>query len=307
MELGGKYLGGLLGTAAGDAIGELAFRWPERERLEARIASEATLRYTDDTAMMLALAESLAADGAVDPQRLGEGFRRHFESEPWRGYGPGPPRIFAVVAETGVRYEQAARELYGGEGSLGNGAAMRVAPLGLCLHHVRDLYEHARRSALVTHAHPVGIDGAAVLAKAIGRLTAIAPGRLDAAELIAELIIYARTAPMAEALREVERCLRERTPPPEACARLGRGIAVHESLPFALYSVLTHPEDFRECLYCAVLHGGDRDTMGAMACAASGAYLGAEAIPREWREKIEKREWIESLARALHQRCMQLR
>jgi ADP-ribosyl-[dinitrogen reductase] hydrolase len=44
------------------------------------------------------------------------------------------------------------------------------------------------------------------------------------------------------------------------------------------------------------LNGGDADTLGAMACAISGAYLGAEAIPRAWREKLENRQAIEELA-----------
>ena len=53
-------------------------------------------------------------------------------------------------------------------------------------------------------------------------------------------------------------------------------------------------------LFCAILHGGDRDTLGAMACAVSGAYLGVEAIPQAWREKIENRQqmvWRSSLWR----------
>jgi hypothetical protein len=41
---------------------------------------------------------------------------------------------------------------------------------------------------------------------------------------------------------------------------------------------------------------GDRDTLGAMACAVSGAYLGVEAIPQAWREKIENGQHIEGLA-----------
>jgi poly(ADP-ribose) glycohydrolase ARH3 len=71
---------------------------------------------------------------------------------------------------------------------------------------------------------------------------------------------------------------------------------MHESLPFALYAFLHHPRSYEECLLCAILNGGDRDTLGAMACAVSGAYLGVEAIPQAWREKLEKREYIENLA-----------
>jgi len=71
---------------------------------------------------------------------------------------------------------------------------------------------------------------------------------------------------------------------------------VHESLPFALFSFLRHPKSFEDCLFCAILHGGDRDTLGAMACAISGAYVGIKAIPESWIEKLENRSYIEDLA-----------
>ena len=53
-------------------------------------------------------------------------------------------------------------------GSFGNGAAMRVAPVGLFFHADLDrLWEQARLSALPTRVHPLGIEGAQVLAMAV--------------------------------------------------------------------------------------------------------------------------------------------
>jgi len=70
-------------------------------------------------------------------------------------------------------------------------------------------------------------------------------------------------------------------------------------MPFAIFSFLNHPKSFVECLSCAILNGGDRDTLGAMACAISGAYLGVEATPPKWRQKLENGAHIEYLASAL--------
>jgi ADP-ribosylglycohydrolase len=75
---------------------------------------------------------------------------------------------------------------------------------------------------------------------------------------------------------------------------------VAESLPYALYSFLANRKSFRECVYCAVLHGGDRDTIGAMAGAFSGAYLGGKAIPKDWVSRVENREILEDLAKQLN-------
>ena len=82
----------------------------------------------------------------------------------------------------------------------------------------------------------------------------------------------------------------------DAAYQLGRSVAVHESVPFAVYSFLRYPESYRDCLFCAIHNGGDRDTLGAMACAISGAYLGIDAIDQKWVEKLENRSYIEELA-----------
>jgi poly(ADP-ribose) glycohydrolase ARH3 len=145
-QLWGKFLGCMLAGALGDAIGELAFSYPEAGRLRAAIAAAPVLRYTDDTAMAMGLAESLADRGDLDPHHLGRTFHRHFNREPWRGYASGPPTIFQLVEKSGLTYQEAARSLFGGQGSQGNGAAMRVAPLGLFLSSGCSVWPRPQRS-----------------------------------------------------------------------------------------------------------------------------------------------------------------
>ena len=135
IDLKSKYLGGMVGSALGDAIGELAVTCPQRDLLLSRLDQVSELRYTDDTAMAIGLSESIIKEGGINQQQLGETFKNNFEREPWRGYASGPPTIFSMVKRFGITYTEAARRMFGGSGSLGNGAAMRVAPLrrGLCL------------------------------------------------------------------------------------------------------------------------------------------------------------------------------
>ncbi len=77
-----------------------------------------------------------------------------------------------------------------------------------------------------------------------------------------------------------------------------------ESLSFAIYSFLRFPSSFEDCLYYAIMHGGDRYTLGAVAGAISGAYLGFEAIPPLWRMKLENREKIEKLTMELARKTL---
>jgi poly(ADP-ribose) glycohydrolase ARH3 len=295
-----KYLGGMIGSALGDAIGELAFRYRTKDDLRAQLEQLNELRYTDDTAMSIGLAESILTKGDIDQQDLGDTFRRNFSREPWRGYASGPPTIFSMVERHGVAYREAAKSLFGGEGSLGNGAAMRIAPLGLSFSESPDLYDKACLSASITHAHPVGMDGAAVQAKAVALAVKMDPREiLPFNEFIDTLIEFAKTPEIKEKVVLVKKLLAENGPPSIAAEQLGQTVAVHESIPFALFSFMRHSTSFEDCLFCAVLNGGDRDTLGAMACAISGAYVGIGSIPRDWIRKLENRPYIEDLAKRL--------
>jgi len=301
-KLESVFLGCMVGSALGDAIGELAFSYSAEKKLFAKVAALPVLEYTDDTAMSIGVAESLAELGRVDVHHLGETFRLNFEREPNRGYGAGPPMIFSLIRR-GFGYEEAAKRMFSGTGSFGNGAAMRVAPVGLFFHDNPGLSLNARTSAVVTHAHPLGIDGAVVLARAV----AIAAGldyrkRFPVRDFCNELHKAARTPEFKQLLKLVAELVINGSPASEAADVLGRGISAQESVPFAIFSFLKSPGSFEECLRNAVLSGGDRDTLGAMACAISGACLGIETIPSEWRSKLENRAYIEPLALKLLER-----
>jgi poly(ADP-ribose) glycohydrolase ARH3 len=297
LDIRSKFLGCMLGSAIGDAVGELAFRYPQKELLYSQVKQLHQLRYTDDTAMAIGIAESIIETKGIDQEDLGNRFRCNFNREPWRGYASGPPTVFSIKMQLGLTYSQAAQRLFNGTGSLGNGAAMRVAPVGLIFHHSPHLYEQACETAQVTHAHPVGMDGAAIQALCVAQAVRLDSGdQFQVKGFIKGLMETARTKEIGNKLRLVSQLLGEDVAPGEAIVQLGRTVAVQESMPFSLYSFLRHPKSFEECLFCAVLHGGDRDTLGAMACAISGAYLGIEAIPLSWRDKLENRTYLESLA-----------
>ncbi len=247
--------------------------------------------------MSMGLAESILKKGDLDEQDVGETFRRNYQKEPWRGYASGPPTIFSMVQRLGITYAEAARNLFGGAGSFGNGAAMRIVPVGLFFYDSPDLYVKACTSASVTHTHPLGKDGAAIQARAVSLAVRLDPKEsFPSSEFVDALIDFARTRELEEKVRLVKMSMIANTPPSLAAEQLGRTVAVHESLPFALYSFLRHPKSFEDCLFCATLNGGDRDTLGAMACAISGAYLGIRSIPESWRQKLENRPYIEDLA-----------
>ncbi len=299
-DLKSRFMGGMVGSALGDAIGELAFMFTQKDILRSELEQLSEVRYTDDTAMAIGLAESIIKAGGVDEQNLGETFADNFALEPWRGYASGPPTVFSMVEKSGISYGAAAKSLFGGQGSLGNGAAMRIVPVGLFFYDSKDIYEQACASARVTHAHPVGMDGAAVQAFAVSQAVKIDRQQEFPFETFMETLIgTAKTHEVRRKMELVRQLMAEDVQPDTAASNIGRTVAVHESMPFAIYSFLRHVLSFEDCLFCAIMNGGDRDTLGAMAGAISGAYLGINAIPQYWRQKLENLSYIKKLASVL--------
>lgn len=77
---------------------------------------------------------------------------------------------------------------------------------------------------------------------------------------------------------------------------LGGGWVAEETLAIAVFSVLRHINDFNACLICAVNHGGDSDSTGAVAGNIIGAILGYDAIPNYLKDNIQLKELILSMA-----------
>lgn len=285
--------GALLGTFTGDALG-MPFEGAEPaavpERLEMVDGRLPRGSYTDDTQMAIALAESLLEHGGVDEGALGRAFADAFD--PGRGYGEGTAEVLRLV-RSGVDPREAARSALGGKGSLGNGAAMRVAPVAVV--YARDagaLEAAARAGALVTHAHPLGVDAAVVQATAVA-------AALRGEDPLGVALEAATTPELRERLGSAVRLASARPEPAEVAEELGNGFAGYTSVPAAVYSAAVHAS-FEDAVTFAVRCGGDADTIGAMAGAIAGARSGASAIPARWADALEQgpkgRAHVEALA-----------
>ncbi len=302
FNLESKFLGGMIGSALGDSIGELAFYYNDRASLLEKLAQVSSLKYTDDTAMSIGLAESLlSTQGEIECQNLGKIFSINYFREPFRGYAIGPPTIFKIVRETGISYTEAAQSLFTGTGSFGNGAAMRITSIGLFFYDSPELYTETQRSAIVTHTHPLGVDGAAALSKAIALVVSETPQERGKnwLEYLGQIRNFVQTREFKLKINQIKELVSENALLLEAAQNLGTNITSLESVPFAIFAFLNNPYSFKKCLLNAVLIPGDRDTIGAMVGALLGSYLGIEKIPLTWCKKLENYQLIENLAKQL--------
>ena len=127
----GRALLSLHGLAIGDGIGEMMFSRPDKAH---RMITENDLPagpwwHTDDTEMAISIVEVLRLLGSENQDALARQFAWRYEREPDRGYGSGARRQLRMIVE-GAEWRVTSREAFGGQGSLGNGSAMRVAPVG---------------------------------------------------------------------------------------------------------------------------------------------------------------------------------
>lgn len=301
VALEDRFAGCLLGLAVGDALGaHFEGRSPEGIAQKYRRPQDlidrppyGELWYTDDTQMMIGVCETLIAHGEIDQDELARRFAENFE--PNRGYGRSAQLVLEAM-RVGDDHCLLAETLLPG-GSFGNGAAMRVAPIGLAFRDdLAKLWEQARLSSLPTHLHPLGIEGAQLLALAVA--LACKATTLDRRAFFEQLESFATWTEYAGPLSRAKQIQDRRD-----LALFGNGVAAADSVVTAIASFALTPDDYGATIGNVILLGGDTDTMAAMAGAISGAYLGIEAIPAHLIGLLETspkgRAYIAALAKDL--------
>jgi len=286
----------MIGSAVGDSIGVSIGKFvTEKEKVKIRLG-----RWTDDTHMMIGVAESLITNRGFNGEHMAYTFMRNYEMEPWRGYARGPPRVFRLI-RSGLSWREASKHLFGGMGSYGNGAAMRVAPVGLLYYdNPETLRSVAYEQSRITHAHPLGMEGAAIQAYAIALAVKSDPSRsLNPLDFLEELMHFTNNDVYRMKLKRIGDLLSVEADKLTIIKELGNGVEAHNSVPTAIYSFLKNADNFKDSVLYAISLGGDTDTIGAMTGAISGAYHGIEAIPEDWKRDLERREYIENLAERL--------
>lgn len=283
----------LQGLSCGDAFGERFFVHPDvaHSLITQRAVPSGPWRYTDDTAMAIAITETLEECGEIHPERMAENFGRRFIADPHRGYGPAMHSLLPKFADHPHHWKQLAPQLFKGSGSFGNGAAMRVAPIGAFFADDLDtLVKQAELSAMITHSHPEGIAGAIAVALAAALAWRHKNSPVSPADFLQQ--ICERT-PMSEVHLRTAKALAllENTTIEEAASALGTGaqVSAQDTVPFCLWAAASHLNHYEEAMWATVSGLGDRDTTCAIVGGIVVMSAGVESIPPSW---IKAREPI---------------
>jgi ADP-ribosylglycohydrolase len=243
---------------------------------------------TDDTEQALLLAETLLENaGRIDPAELARRLTEWEERMRARGsldlLGPSTRAAIAAV-QRGVPPAEAGRS------GTTNGAAMRIAPVGIACDadDLPALVDRVAEACLVTHATSVAVAGAAAVAAAVSAGVAGAAVReaieiaVEAARLGAAAAPWAAGADVGTRIRLAVELARDTSPADlsaQILAVVGTGLATQESVPATFAVLAAHPADPWDACTTAASLGGDTDTIAAMAGAIGGAVHGVGGFP----------------------------
>jgi len=291
--------GVLIGTFLGDSIGAKYNGCTVEEisplDLQTVLKKKPSL-YTDDTQMTISVFEEMVENGSIDCQSLGNRFLKRYS--PWRGYDGGMLQVIERWKD-GQEFASAANELYNGSGSFGDGAAMRSAPIScfFSIYEEEKLFNEVKKSAVLTHSHPLGIDGAILQAYAV----LLALNNVSPEDWTTRFYKLPIDSAFKIKFGLIDQCIRKGATPAEIVEKIGNGSDALSAVPAAIYSVISNLESFLDAVLYAISLGGDTDTIGSMAGAIAGARFGISGIPEvlinQLENETEGKDFILDLAK----------
>lgn len=242
----------MIGAIIGDIVGS-PYEFHNIKRTDFPLFQTSS-HFTDDTMMTLANAKWLTEDHMHSPAGLVRLMREIGRSDPYIGYGPTFIEWLYVPDELAVPYN-----------SWGNGAGMRVSPVGLFAHSMEECLYLAKISAEVTHNHPEGIKGAQAIASSVFIV------RESGDAFSEDTKSRVRTFVEEKFGYGLDFTIDEIRP------GYGFDVSCQGSCPQAIRAYL-EGKDFEDAVRLAVSIGGDSDTIACMAGAIAGA---AGQIPED--------------------------
>jgi ADP-ribosylglycohydrolase len=278
------------GLSIGDAFGQQFF--------SPHVAAEANRKnpplppwnYTDDTEMAIAVTETLLVNNGIDQDFLAQQFVERYRSKPTRGYGAGARQLLEDIA-AGGSWRTLSQQMFGGSGSHGNGAAMRVSPLGAWFADDVELtIKQAALSAEITHTHPEAQVGAIAIALAAGWAWC---HKSDGPEkLIPWVISHIDECEVRRRLEWVAAYPLD-TWAFTIASQVGSGheISAQDTVPFCIWMAAAFLSDYCEAMWTAARVGGDIDTTCAIIGGIVALHVGSAGIPSAWKTNREPLAW----------------
>lgn len=289
-----KAQGCIVGAAIGDALGmpaefmtesELKRHYGRIEKFESPLSNHPLKnlkpgQWTDDTQLLLLTADSLIESKGFDiydfSERLGEWWRR---CEKEKGYN----RYASMNTLNACKALYYGNDPYkSGSKSIESDSVVRSIPTGVWYYRsIEDVVRYSRLSSVPTHNSEETKEACLALALTCTYLL----NDLKSEEALKSCMNYLSHKKLIKRFNTIIDMQEEE--PDRVKNVLGLGTSVMEVVPLAFYSFLHSQDNFEDIVLTAVNASGDTDTLGAIAGALGGAYLGISKIPPNFLEQLE--------------------
>ncbi len=304
-----KVVGGIVGSVVGDALGFPA-QFEERGELRRNpikgmvgndLFETPPGTWTDDSSLTLATVDALIREG-LDLRAMADAFVRWFRDGEYTPFGKAFD-LGLTVSSAILRLINGATPASSGIYRASNGSLMRILPIPLYTHCLppEEVVEWAFKASAITHSHPLALLSCgyySLLIKAVME----GKGKDEALKTASEQLVDAVKSRHPELLKHLEpdgelgRVITLEILNAEEDEIQSSGYVVHtlEASIWAFHRTNT----FKEALLLAVNLGDDADTVGAVCGGLAGTHYGLKAIPNEWINTLQKKEYVLSLAEA---------
>ena len=235
----------MIGAIAGDIIGSV-YEWDNIKRKDFPLFSDRAF-FTDDSVLTVALADSI-----LTGTPYADNLRKYYNLYPDAGYG-------------GSFHRWAQDKNAGPYNSWGNGAAMRISPVGYAYNDLDSVLQKAAEYTEITHNHPEGIKG--------GQATAAA-------------IFLARTNKSKDEIKDFIETMFQynlNTHVDEIRPDYSFDVSSQGTVPQAIRAFIDST-NFEDAIRTAVSLGGDSDTLTCITGGIAQAFYGE--VPSEIVEKV---------------------
>ncbi len=230
----------MIGAIAGDIIGSV-YEWNNIKTKEFELFSEECF-FTDDTVLTVALADSiLTGTSYVD------NLKSFYRWYPGRGYG-GSFHVWACGSDPRPY------------NSWGNGAAMRISPVGYSFSDLDTVLRKAAEFTEITHNHPKGIKG--------GQATAAAIYLAKTGSSKSEIKDYIESTFQYDLNQHVD----------QIRPLYKFDVSCQGTVPQAIRAFIDST-DFEDAIRTAVSLGGDTDTLACITGGIAQAFYGGVPKP----------------------------
>ena len=309
----------IFGVATGDAMG-FPVQFFKREQAKTANVTKMLGHWTgnypagtwsDDTSLTLALADSLCETEGIDYDDIMRRFLLWLEGGSYTPKGKtfdiGQTCFNAIE-----RFKKGVPPLECGgqkERECGNGSLMRISPLvfyiqkkfGKGAFENPKVFELIHNVSRLTHAHPIALLGCDIFVAMLFSIlneTEKEKALLYTCEKVSSFVN--QNPEYKDAFSKYDRLLAPDfcTLPEEKIPSTGY---VVDTLEAAVWCFLT-TNSYRECILKVVNLGGDTDSIGAVAGAMAGLYYAdspEKGIPEEWKEALQNKELLMSVAEKL--------